>query len=72
MFSADFSLHVKGRIHIIHILLIQFLPQQLHGFAESLEVYNFPLPKEPDHIINIRIITEPENVVVGDPCFLFC
>jgi hypothetical protein len=36
MISADFLLsHIKGRVHEIHIFLIQFLPEQLHGFAET-------------------------------------
>jgi hypothetical protein len=28
-------LQVKSRVHEIHIFLIQFLPEQLHGFAET-------------------------------------
>lgn len=63
-------LHVDCRVHIVHILLIQLLPQQFHGFSEALEVYDLPLPKELDHIIYIRVIRKPENIVIGHPCFL--
>ena len=71
MISADFLLsHIKGRVHEIHIFLIQFLPEQLHGFPESLEMYDLPLPEELDHVIHIGIIGKTENIVVGDPCFL--
>ena len=31
---------------------------------------DLPLPQEFDHIIHIRIIRQPQNVVIGDPCLL--
>ncbi len=31
---AAIFLHIKSRIHIIYILLIQFFPKQLHCFLE--------------------------------------
>ena len=71
MISADFLLSdVKGRIHIVHILLIQLSAQQLHGLSEPLEMHNLPFPKEFDHIVHIRIIGQPQNVVIGDPGLL--
>lgn len=68
--NGSISLHIKGRIHIVNILLVQFFPQKLHSFAKTLEMDDFSLPEEFDHIIYIRIIAEPENIVVGDPCLL--
>ena len=62
---------IKSRVHEIHILLIQLFPQQLYRLTEALEVDHLPLPEELDHVIHIRIVGEPENVVVGDSCFLF-
>ena len=55
---------------MVDILLIQFLPKELHGFAKPLEVDNFPFAKELDHIVYIRIIGKPQNIVIGDPCLL--
>ena len=49
-------LHVKSRIHVIHIPLVQFFPQQFNSFTESLEVDDFPLPQELNDIIDIRIV----------------
>ena len=49
-------LHIKGRVHIIHILLVQFFPQKLGGFPKSLEMDDLPLPEEFNGIIHIRII----------------
>ena len=63
--------HIKGRIHKVHILLVQLLPQQLHRLTEALEVNNFPFPQELDHVVHIRIVGKPQNVVIGNPCLLF-
>ncbi len=64
------SLHIKCRIHAVNILLIQLFAQKLDGFSKTLEVYNLPFPKEPDHIIHIRVIAEPEDVIIGHPGLL--
>ena len=69
--SRVFYLHIKCRVHIVYILFVQFFPQQFNGFAETLEMHDFPLPQELDHIVHIRIIGEPQNVVVSDSRFLF-
>ena len=71
MISAVFLLHIKSRVHIVDIFLIQFLPQQLHGLTEPLEMDDLPFPQELDHIIDIGIIGQPENIVVGHTGFLF-
>ena len=44
---------------MIYILLIQLFPQKLNRLAESLEVDDLPFPEEFDHIIHIRVVTEP-------------
>lgn len=66
------ALHIHCGIHIVHILLIQLFAQQLYGFAEPLEMHDLPFPQELDHIIHIRVVAEPKNVVIGDPRFLLC
>ena len=47
---------VECRIHVIYVFLREFFPQQLHSFTKALEVNDFPLTKEFDYIIHIRII----------------
>ena len=54
--APGLSLHIKSRVHIIHILLVQLFPQELDGLAEALEVDDLPLPQEFDRIIHIRVI----------------
>ena len=69
--SSRFPLFIECRVHKIDVLLVQFFPQQLHGFPKALEVYDLPLPEKFDHIIYIRVIGQPENVIISDPGFLF-
>lgn len=66
-----FSLHVDGGVHEIHVFLIQLFPQKLDGLAEPLEMHDLPLPEEFDYVIHIRIVGQPQDVVVGHPGFLF-
>ncbi len=68
--QAEIRLHIHCRVHIVHVFLIQLLSQQLHRFAEPLEMDNLPFPQELDHIIDIRVIAEAKNVIIGDPRFL--
>lgn len=57
---------------MVHIFLIQLLPQQLHGLTKALEMDDFPLTQEFDHIVHIRVVAEAQDVVIGDPGFLLC
>ena len=68
--SADYHLHIKCRIHIVYILLIQLLPQQLNRLSKTLEMNNFTFTKELNHIVYIRIVAQAQNVVVGCSGFL--
>ena len=63
---------VKTRIHLIEVLTVQLILERLESFTESLEVYYFSRPQEPDRIRNLRNIPHnPQDIVVGAPCFLF-
>ena len=46
--------------------MIQPLAQVLDGLAEALEVYDLPLAEELDHVVYVRVVRKPENVVIGD------
>ena len=65
-----FSLHIKGRVGGVDIALIQLFPKQLGRFSEALEMDDLPLPQELDHVVHIRVIGQPQDVVVRYPCFL--
>ena len=52
---------------MIHLGLGQF-----EGFAEPLEVDDLPLPQEADHVVHIRVITETQDIVIGEAGFLLC
>ena len=64
-------LHIKGRVHKIHILPIKLLSQNFYGFSKSLEMDDLPLPEESDDVVDIGIITDAQNVVIGYASFLF-
>lgn len=68
--SGTFFSNVESRVHKVHILLIQLLPQQLHSLAKALEVDYLPFPKEFDHVVHIRVVGKTQNVVIGDPGLL--
>ena len=70
-FILLFRLYINGRIHIVHILLVQFIPEKLNRFTETLEMDNFPFPEEFDDIVHIRVVTDSQNVVIGGSGFLF-
>ena len=40
--------------------------------AEALEMHDLPLPQEADGVVDIRIVAEAEDVVVGDAGLLLC
>lgn len=65
-------LHIYGGIHEVHVFLIQFLPQQLDSLAEPLEVDYLPFPQEFDHVVDIGIIRQPQDIVIGYSGLLLC
>lgn len=64
-------LFVKCGIHIIDVFLIHFVFCETQTLAESLEVNDFPRPQELDGIIDIRVVGETEDIVIGDAGLLF-
>ena len=50
----------------VHLLLTQ--PQAL---AEALEVDDLPLPQEADDVVHVRVVAEPQDIVVGEAGLLF-
>lgn len=63
-------LQVDGGVHEIDVFLVQLLPQQLHAFAEALEVNDLPFPQELDGVVDIGVIGQTQNVVVCLPGLL--
>ena len=47
-------------------------PEQLGRFSEALEVDDLPFPQELDHVVHVRVVRQPQDVVIGYPCFLPC
>ena len=70
-FYSRLPLQIDGRIHIVYILLVQLFSQQLNSLTKALEVNDFPLPQEFDHIVYIRIIRNTQNIIIGRSGLLF-
>ena len=62
---------IETRITRVNIFLIQSFGGDFDPLAEALIVDNLPLPQKFDRIAHIRIVDQPQQVVVGDPGFLF-
>lgn len=67
-----FSGFVERRVAGIKILSVQIVNDDLQTFAESLIMNDFPLSQKPDGVLDIGIIDEAQNIVVGGPGFLLC
>lgn len=51
---------------------VQIVPRNLEGFAESLEMYNFPFPQEPQRGKHFGVIRHINKIFVGTAGFLLC
>ena len=67
-----FGLQIECGVHTVDVFLVQFLTKEFRCFTKSLEMDDLPLPEELNYIIHIRVIRKPQDIVVGDPCFLLC
>ena len=63
---------VKGRVDGVDIFLIHPLRSQTQGFAEALEMDHLAFPEETDDVVDIRIVAQAENVVIGGAGLLLC
>ena len=70
--SGGVFLFVEGRIHIVDVFLVHLLTGQLQALAEALEMHHFPGPQELDDVVDVRIVAEPQDVIVGGAGLLFC
>src|SRR5699024_8478996 len=63
---------VKGRIHIVDVLLAQLIFGQTQTFSKSLEVDDLPGSEEFDDVVDVRVVAQPQNIVVGNAGLLLC
>ena len=65
-------LFVESGVHIVDILLIQFVLRQPQALAEALEVDDLPGPQEPDGVVDVWIVRHAQDVVIRKAGFLLC
>ena len=59
------GLLIEGRVGEVDVFLIHALLGQSDGLAKALEVDNLPFTQKTDHIIDVRIIRQTEDIVIG-------
>ena len=70
--KIQMELFVKGRVDQIDVFLVHPVLRQPQSLAEALEVDHLPGPEEFDDIVDIGVIGQAQNVVIGDPGLLLC
>ena len=63
---------IKAGIDEVDILLVHAVLRQPQALAEALEVDYFPSTQELDDIIDVRVIAQAQDVVIGDTGLLLC
>ena len=67
-----FSLSVKARICRVEILRVQALLRVTEGVGEALIVHHLALTQEFYNVVDVGVVGQPQNVVVGYSCLLLC
>jgi len=63
-------LFVKRRVECVEILAVEFILNDSHGVAKSLEMHDLALAEESEGIGDVGIIRETDEVVVGHASLL--
>ena len=71
IFAGSFTWIVKGWIKCVEIFGIQIFLNTAKSFSKALEVNDFPLPQELQHVVDVWIIADMQQVVVGGAGLLF-
>ncbi len=66
------ALAVKAGVPVVEVLLPQPVLHECQAFSKTLKVYDLPGPEELDDVVDIGIVAQAQDVVIGDPCLLFC
>ena len=66
------ALFIERWVHEVHIFFIQLVAGKTKSLTEALEVNNFPGPQKADGIVDVRVVRESQNVVIGHAGFLLC
>ena len=57
---------VEGRVDKIDIFLVHAILRKAQSLAEALEMHDLPGAQELDDVVDVRVVAEPQDVVVGD------
>lgn len=75
-FRFDFSLafseafFVKFGIERIKVAFVELVGQQPQVFAEALIVHDLTFAQKADRVLHVRVVRQPQDIVVGGARFL--
>lgn len=61
---------VKLRVECVKIPFVELVGQQPQVFAEPLVVYNLTFAQKADGVLYVRVVSQPQNIVIGGACLL--
>ena len=67
--SGSRFLPVERGIDIVNVLLVHFFLGNAQPFAKALEMNDLSLPQEFDHVVDVRVVAQTQDIVIGDPGF---
>lgn len=67
-----FSLLVEAGVDIVDVFFVQPVLDQPQSLAEALEVDDLPGTQKFDDVVDVRVIGQPQDIVVGDAGLLLC
>ena len=62
---------VKGRVKGVEVAGVDLILGDADSLAEPLEMDQLPFPQEADGVLDVGVVDQPEDVVVGKPRLLF-
>lgn len=63
---------VEGRVKEVDVLLIHAILGQAQTFSEPLKMHDLAGPQELDDIVDVGVIRQPQDVVIGYTGLLLC
>lgn len=63
---------IKAWIEGIKIPGLQLFLCCTQCLAKPLEMHDLASPQKPDRICDLRILHQPQDIIIGQPCLLFC
>ena len=72
LFKGGGRLLVEAGVDEVNVFLVHAVLCQTQALTEALEVDHLPGPQELDDVVDVRVVTQAQDVVISDPGLLLC